>query len=78
MKPYLIKDVLLPCKVLNKINNQEYWNFGSTKNIDYSKIKCICGIECDDCASIFENDFLFKVEQIVKDNDVKYYILCNK
>jgi len=78
MKPYLIKDVLLPCKVLNKINNQEYWNFGSTKNIDYSKIKCICGKECDDCASIFENDFLFKVEQIAKDKDVKYYILCNK
>ncbi len=78
MKPYMFKDILLPCKVVGKLNNKDYWNLGNSKTINYDRIKNKCGTECDDCASIFENDFLYKVEQIVKDRKVKYYIVCDK
>ena len=78
MKPYIVKNILLPCKVIGKLNNKDYWNLGNAKTINYDRIKNKCGTECDDCASIFENDFLFKVEQIIKDKEVKFYIVCDK
>ena len=69
MKPYLFKDKLIPCKVNKIFNDMESW---SSKYSDLKKYNIItnkCGTECDDCASIFENDLLYDIENIMKSNE---------
>ena len=67
LKPYLYDDILLPCKVNEKLNNTQIWG---TK--DYNNLDCFnnCGIKCDDCASIYENDILDEIYNIVKDKKI--------
>lgn len=76
MKPYLFKDKLIPCKVNKIFNDFENW---SSKYFDFNKYKNItnkCGAECDDCASMFENDLLYTVENILKNNEtVDVYLI---
>ena len=58
LKPYLFNDDVLPCKVRDKIAHREKWKLSNlSMNYDMNVIKR-CGTECDDCASIFENDAL--------------------
>lgn len=66
LKPYLYNDILIPCKVNKVINNINLYgikNFNDLSNFDK------CGIECDDCASIYENDILNLINNIIKDKD---------
>lgn len=68
MKPYLFKNKLIPCKVNKIFNDFKNW---SSNYFDFSRYKDVtskCGAECDDCASIFENDLLYTVENILKNN----------
>ena len=62
LKPYLYKDTLLPCKV------SKVMNWGIT-NLEDKSLWKQCGKECDDCASIYENDMLDKIHSIIKDKD---------
>ncbi len=76
MKPYLFKDKLIPCKVNKIFNDFENWSSNYSDLNQYKNITNKCGAECDDCASIFENDLLYTVENILKSNetDVVYLI----
>ena len=65
LKPYLYGDTILPCKVDDKINNISKWGVKEVKEDSFKS----CGIECDDCASLFENDILDEVNKIIKDKD---------
>ena len=72
LKPYLYKDILLPCKVFKMINNIEEWGIKDLNNLI---ILNRCGKECDDCASIYENDILDEINIIIKENSkVKIYM----
>lgn len=66
LKPYLYNKTLIPCKVLEKINNISLWGIK-----DFSDLSNFykCGIKCDDCASIYENDILNEINNVIKDID---------
>ena len=70
MKPYFKGNRLLPCKVKKITNSLDSWSSSLDVDItDYnSKIKK-CGNECDDCASIFENDILCDIEDVLCHNE---------
>lgn len=69
MKPYMVKNRILPCKV-NKIwNNFDDWSVNYLEHEQYKNLIKKCGVTCDDCASIFENDLLHQVEQILESNN---------
>ena len=63
LKPYLYKEILLPCKVNEKINNFNVW--GVKDYNDLTKFEK-CGKVCDDCASIYENDILDEINNVIK------------
>lgn len=69
MKPYLYKNKIIPCKVNKIFNNFETWSSNYFDLDKYTNITNKCGAECDDCASIFENDLLYIVENILKNNE---------
>lgn len=76
MKPYLFKDKIIPCKVNKIFNNFESWSACYSNLNKYKNITNKCGTECDDCASIFENDFLCIVEDILRTNkNVNIYLM---
>lgn len=87
MKPIVLGNIVFPCKVDKIINNSEKWSFCT---IDKFRNKCMdsrykqiinkTGIECSDCACIFENDFLKRVEDIILDNnsDLDFCLLISK
>ena len=78
MKPYIFKDILMPCKVREKITNISKWNYGTIKDFDYTKVSHLCGQCCSDCASLFENDLLYQVENHLTKKDVKFYLIADK
>ena len=46
------------------------------ENNKYNNIINKCGVTCDDCASIFENDLLYDIENILKsNNDIEIYLV---
>lgn len=69
MKPYLFKDKLIPCKVSKIFDDFESWSSNYYDLNKYENIAKKCGAECDDCASIFENDLLYIVENILANNE---------
>lgn len=77
LSPYVIADKLYPCKVSKILEN---YCLGKLSNIDKNSQKFIldkCGKTCDDCASIFENDFLFRVEQFMNkchSKKIRFYL----
>lgn len=76
MKPYMYKDKLLPCKVNKIFKNLDSWSANYLENNKYINIINKCGITCDDCASIFENDLLYDIENILKsNNDINIYLV---
>lgn len=76
MKPYLFKDKIIPCKVNKIFNDFETWSSNYFDLDKYTNITNKCGVVCDDCASIFENDLLYTVENILKNNeDVDVYLM---
>lgn len=76
MKPYLFKNKLIPCKVNKIFNNFENWSSNYSDLNKYKNITNKCGTECDDCASIFENDLLYTVENILKNGEnVNVYLI---
>ena len=66
LKPYLYNNFILPCKVNNVISNLDYWGVEDFNIFKFNK----CGIECDDCASIYENDILNEIYNVIKDNNI--------
>lgn len=66
MRPYLNGKSILPCNVANVIENLNDWSSNYNKINEYKKIVANCGIKCDDCASIFENDTLNEIEKILE------------
>jgi len=69
MKPYLFKNKILPCKVNKIFLNLNDWSVNYLDNDKFNNIMDKCGIYCDDCASIFENDLLNDVENIINNNE---------
>lgn len=76
MKPYMYKDKVLPCKVNKILENLDNWSANYLEHNKYSDIINRCGVTCDDCASIFENDLLYDIDTILKcNNDVSIYLV---
>lgn len=76
MKPYLYGDKILPCKVKKIFDNLDEWSSSYLEINEYEKVISKCGGQCDDCASIFENDLLYDVETIIKNNvDVNFDLI---
>ncbi len=67
LKPYLYNDLLLPCKVNDKIHNLKSWGLKDFNNTNNFKK---CGIKCSDCASIYENDMLDRINNIINNKKV--------
>ncbi len=75
LKPYLFNDILLPCKVDKMIKNMDEWGVKDLNNLD--KLNR-CGIECDDCASIYENDILNEILKIIENKEnIEVYLEVN-
>lgn len=76
MKPYMYKDKILPCKVNKIFEKLDNWSANYLENNKYNNIINKCGVTCDDCASIFENDLLYDIENILKsNNDIEIYLV---
>lgn len=69
MKPYMFKDRILPCKVNKIFNDLDNWSSKYSTLNKYSDIINKCGVACDDCASMFENDLLYNIEKILESNN---------
>lgn len=76
MKPYIKNNLIIPCKV-NKIfdNLEDFSTNIENYHEKYESIKSRCGIECDDCASIFENDILTEIEKEIINNNINEFII---
>ena len=75
LKPYLFNDILLPCKVDKMIKKMDEWGIKDLNNLN--KLNR-CGIECDDCASIYENDILNEILKIIKNKEnIEVYLEVN-
>ena len=68
MKPYLYKDKIIPCRVNRVINNINDWYVSNLDNIVKENHISNCGFNCDDCASIFENDLLNEIDKTIKNH----------
>jgi|GEM_PF-1848633 len=66
MKPYLLKDKFLPCRVNKVINNIDDWYVSNLDACVKETNILKCGASCDDCASMFENDILHEIENIIE------------
>ncbi len=71
MKPYLYSDNILPCKVAKVLNNISEWKLDYNNSNHLNQVFDKCGTTCDDCASIFENDLLYDVEEIISANECR-------
>lgn len=69
MKPYLYKSYILPCKVKKVMDKLDGWNVEIINGDNNENIISQCGLSCDDCASIFENDILYEIEKIIKKHE---------
>lgn len=61
IKPYIQDNYVLPCKINKVISNIQKWKVRdilSNKNMN-NTLKY--GKQCDDCASIFENDMIYEI-----------------
>ena len=68
------KDLFIREQVIS--NGYKYCNIRYYINGKYKNITNKCGAECDDCASIFENDLLYTVENILRNNEtVDVYLI---
>ncbi len=68
LKPYLYGKYLIPCKVDKVINNIQKWGLD---NLDEINKFDNYGIECDDCASLYENDILDFINKKKLSNNVE-------
>ncbi|MEG1009442.1 MAG: hypothetical protein RSF67_06505 [Clostridia bacterium] len=66
MKPYLLKDKFLPCRVQRVIDNIDDWYVSNLDNFINKTNISKCGMGCDDCASMFENDILNEIDTIIQ------------
>ncbi len=88
MKPAVLMNSSYPCTVTPILNNPKQWSFGDIRKgsciyatSNASKIRSCAGNNCSDCASIFENDFLYSVENFIKVNrerEIDFYIMVEK
>jgi len=75
LKPFLYNDILLPCKVDKMIKKIDEWGIKDLNNLDKFNR---CGIECDDCASIYENDILNEILKKIKNKkNIEVYLEVN-
>lgn len=68
LKPYILGNVVLPCKVDAVKSRQDIWKLS---NLDMKYNKSVlkrCGLDCSDCASIFENDTIEEILNIITDD----------
>ena len=70
LRPYVYGDKVLPCKVRNVLNNSDDWKVLNLKTGDLFDNFTKCGTSCDDCASMFENDVIQKIDDLTKDYDL--------
>lgn len=68
MKPYLYKDKIIPCRVNKVITNINNWYLSNLDNNVEENHISNCGANCDDCASIFENDLLNEIDETIKNH----------
>ena len=68
LKPYLYEDIILPCKVKKVLDHKNLW--GKRNEMDRKNFEK-CGKECDDCASIYENDILDSIKKIIKGKKIE-------
>lgn len=75
MKPYIDGKYLIPCKVNKMINNK--FKYGILlNNLDYYEEKFKnYGKDCSDCASIFENDSLGNISEMLNNDNIKMELL---
>jgi len=69
LKPFLYKEKFLPCRVNKVINNIDDSYISNLDNYINENNISKCGVDCDDCASIFENDILNEIETIIKKHE---------
>ncbi len=76
MCPYVFGNLVLPCKVQKVVSDRNHWKlFDLSSGESYAE--CSCGKNCDDCASMFENDTLQKINDVIADfkpDDLKFVI----
>lgn len=77
LKPVLFKDKVLPCKVNCVLKNKEFWDLNEIEQTnDQNSFLKKYGINCSDCASIFENDSLNEFEKFCDEKfDIKFKVL---
>lgn len=76
MKPYLFRNMIIPCKVMKIFDEIDKWGTDYTNINKYNEIVDKCGKKCDDCASIFENDLLSDVDDIIHTyNNINVYLV---
>lgn len=73
LKPYLYDEYILPCKVNKILKNMKQWGENNYINLDKF---CDYGSNCDDCASIFENDLLGLIRDNYSNDNYKFDIIC--
>ena len=75
MKPYIDGKYIIPCKVNEILNNKDKYGININKLEEYrSKVSDI-GSGCSDCASIFENDTLGMVNELLKDDSFRMELI---
>lgn len=71
LRPYVYNGCTLPCKVKKMLQSKERYKTYDMASQTARKSFEEFGRDCDDCASIFENDFLESINKIIGNNDVE-------
>ena len=71
LKPCMIDDLVLPCKVQEVVSNQKKWFMHDFAGVQNETANELVGKTCTDCASLFENDTLSKIEEILLKNQIR-------
>lgn len=75
MKPYIDGKYLIPCRVNKIIKNEEKYGTTIENIIEYRKNVQNIGNTCSDCASIFENDSLGNIIELLEDESREMVLL---
>ena len=65
LKPFVFDKLVIPCKVEKVLQDKNKWKVADVFGNVNEEIFDLVGITCDDCASLFENDILSKIEDIL-------------
>ena len=57
--------MVIPCKVDKVLNNLEKWKCSDFDGKTNTAVFRMVGKECDDCASLFENDILTEINKVL-------------